>query len=244
MIKRSTGFFKIAFFVFCLFIALFLISFSLTDIRNYVTAEMCIFSFCVSITIIPLVLEWIIYAIGILTKGIRINSREEVIGYKSMKNSQVPYTRINDNGVEKMMFFCDKGRIILLSSANTEIHWGCEKDEIRMKTQFGECYALFKGLYGTKYDNVECEVFTMLPEINAVKEDRVSAKTEMATAGTNPLVEQPTVEPVLSSQSSDGMNVPLQPSISNPQPVALETNEEFDYALKETDTLLEETINI
>jgi hypothetical protein len=38
--------------------------------------------------------------------------------------------------------------------------------------------------------------------------------------------------------------MPVQESPTPAQPVAMETTEEFDYALKETDTLFEETINI
>ena len=241
MIKRSTGFFKIAFFIFCLFIAFFLIAFSLTDIRNYVTAEMCIISFCVSITIIPMVLEWIVYAVGILTKGIRVSTKEEVIAYKSMKNSQVPYTSLNDNGIEKMMFFCDKGRITLLTSTNTEIHWGCDKDEIHMKTKFGECYSVFKGIYGTKYENVECEVYTMLPEVNVVKESAKKTDTPQKAsevADVAPKIEENSqLQPAIQSDTAPTENSLRQVEV-------LESNEEFDYALKETDTLFEETIKL
>lgn len=184
MIKRSSGFFKIAFFVFCLFIALFLILFSLTDIRNYVTTETCIFVFCISITIIPLILELMVYSIGLLTKGIKISSKEETLQYKSMRNCNIPYTLVNDNGTEKMMFFCEKGRIALLSANNTKIHWGSDKDVICLKTKFGECSSVFKGIYGIKYENVECEVYTMLPE-NTTGEQNTSIAVESPKENTS-----------------------------------------------------------
>lgn len=246
MIKRSSGFFKIAFFIFCLFIGLFLISFSLTDIRNYVTAEICIFAFCISVTIIPLIIELIIYSLGLLTKGIKVSSKEEIISYKPMKNSKVPYTVINDNGVEKMMFFCDKGRITLLSSQNTKIHWGSDKDEISIKTKFGECNAIFKSIYGTKYENVECEVFTILkediPVDTQVKMEKQIKNTEAGKASIDTAV-VPEVQSVQPSQPVSDTIV----SINDPSSVStdtLESVEEFDYSLKDTDVLLEETIRL
>lgn len=245
MIKRSSGFFKIAFFIFCLFIGLFLISFSLTDIRNYVTAEICIFAFCISVTIIPLIFELIIYSLGLLTKGIKVSSKEEVISYKPMKNSKVPYTVINDNGVEKMMFFCDKGKIILLSSQNTILHWGSDKDEISIRTKFGECNAIFKSIYGTKYENVECEVFTMLPKdvpVETVAKIEKQTSEVKAVEERTDVVTEPTpifqpVQPVVDTFVSPNTQF-TTPSET------LESVEEFDYSLKDTDVLLEETIRL
>lgn len=271
MIKRSSGFFKIAFFVFCLFIALFLILFSLTDIRNYVTAEICIFVFCLSVTIIPLILELIIYSLGLITKGIQTSSKEDMISFKPMKNSKIPYTVINENGVDKMMFFCDKGKITLLTAKNTTIHWGEDEDKIVIKSKFGECFSIFKNIYGTKYENVECDVYTTLVEV--VEETSVK-KVENETPApvvAEPIVETPvsnvqvsTVqEPVLEVKEENPIKMPqdnitlasesldgkmIQPEINidaNPKPIpVLESTEEFDYSLKDTDTLFEETIKL
>jgi hypothetical protein len=282
MIKRSTGFFKIAFFIFALFIGLFLILFSLTDIRNYVTTEVCIFAFCVSITIIPLILELIVYSFGVLIKGIKVSSKEEVLKYQPMKNSQVPYAAINDNGVEKMMFFCEKGKIALLSATNTKIHWGSEKDEIIMKTKFGECTSVFKSIYGTKYENVECIVYTTLTNENisekedvtsseapSTQESKKEAKKEKRKDNKKKLNQQQTTsmpvnENCLSStQSSTSIpniqrpvappyqqnpaNIPNQfnnypnPNLSNN---SLGNIQKFDYALDDSDMLIEETIKL
>lgn len=269
MIKRSSGFFKIAFFVFCLFIALFLILFSLTDIRNYVTAEICIFAFCVSVTIIPLILELIIYSLGLITKGIQTSSKEENIIFKPMKNSNIPYTIINENGLEKMMFFCDKGKITILTAKNTTIHWGESEDKIVIKSKFGECYSIFKNIYGTKYENVECDVYTTLFEIseetNAKKVENgqtvpvAPQKEEVQVSD----AQQPTQVSVLEVKEEKKIEMPqnnvifqqdmstgsvIQPEINidaNPKPITpLESVEEFDYSLKDTDTLFEETIKL
>ena len=272
MIKRSSGFFKIAFFVFCLFIALFLILFSLTDIRNYVTAEICIFAFCISVTIIPLILELIIYSLGLITKGIQTSSKEDIMMFKPMKNSNIPYTVINENGVSKMMFFCDKGKITILTSQNTTIHWGENEDKIIIKSKFGECFSLFKNIYGTKYENVECDVYTTLKEVveetNVKKvgnEKIVVTETEKNVTESQPPVVQPSpvqeVVPeikedittqmpqnnIIASTESSNISM-IQPEINidaNPKPnPALESVEEFDYSLKDTDTLFEETIKL
>lgn len=275
MIKRSSGFFKIAFFVFCLFIALFLILFSLTDIRNYVTAEICIFVFCVSITIIPLILELIIYALGLLTKGIQVSSKEEIIKFKPMKNSKVPYASINENGLDKMMFFCDKGRITILTARSTKIHWGEAEDKIVIKSKFGECFAIFKSIYGTKYENFECDVYTTLAEevekVNETKREKKVEKTKPVKNTTSsddiPVIEEKqkvvkehvlevkeekTIEPPKSNvvfPKEQVSNEPMeQPEINidaNPKPLTmLESVEEFDYSLNDTDTLFEETIKL
>lgn len=254
MIKRSSGFFKIAFFIFCLFIGLFLISFSLTDIRNYVTAEICIFTFCVSITIIPMILELILYSIGILTKAIKISSKEEKISFKPMKNSKVPYASINDNGKDKMMFFCDKGKIVLLTSETTKIVWESDRDEISIKTKIGTCNSFFNSIYGTKYENVECSVYTTLKNAFATEENKnelqVQAQTQQIVQGisqdtmTNYNQEQSrSIEPV--QNAFDSLNI-QQGNVTgnNSQTVTLESNEEFDYALTDSDTLLEENIVI
>lgn len=269
MIKRSSGFFKIAFFVFCLFIALFLILFSLTDIRNYVTAEICMFVFCISVTIIPLILELIIYSLGLITKGIQTSSKEENIFFKPMKNSNIPYTVINENGLDKMMFFCDKGKITILTSKNTTIHWGESEDKIVIKSKFGECYSIFKNIYGTKYENVECDVYTTLVE--AVEENNVKKVEKAQTANidvskgntvlqdTPPAVQSVPLkvkeeEKIITAQENTvfqqeaSITPVLQPEINidaTPKPiVSLESVEEFDYSLKETDTLFEETIKL
>lgn len=271
MIKRSSGFFKIAFFVFCLFIALFLILFSLTDIRNYVTAEICIFVFCLSVTIIPLILELIIYSLGLITKGIQTSSKEDIIIFKPMKNSNIPYTVINENGVSKMMFFCDKGKITILTSKNTTIHWGEDEDKIIIKSKFGECYSLFKNIYGTKYENVECDVYTTLKEVaeetnvkKAVDEKKVTETEKNVIEPQSPIVQSPVVQEatpeikedittqmpqnnILPSTETSGISM-IQPEFNidaNPKPnPALESVEEFDYSLKDTDTLFEETIKL
>ena len=248
MIKRSTGFFKIAFFIFCFFIGMFLILFSLTDIRNYVTTEMCIFAFCVSITIIPLVLELIVYAFGILTKGIKVESKTETLNYKSMKNSAVPYALINDNGVEKMMFFCEKGKIALLSANNTKIHWGSEKDEIQMKTKLGECFSIFKSIYGVKYEHVECIVYTTLPEKNenAIEKAEIPAVSEEEKQNQNISNETEATcekQPETQETSLPVTNNEVTPAFQNDIPL-LESVEEFDYSLKDTDVLIEETITL
>lgn len=266
MIKRSSGFFKIAFFVFCLFIALFLILFSLTDIRNYVTAEICIFAFCISVTIIPLILELIIYSLGLITKGIQTTSKEDNISFKPMKNSNIPYTVINENGVSKMMFFCDKGKITILTSQNTTIHWGEDEDKIVIKSKFGECFSLFKNIYGTKYENVECDVYTTLKEAveetsekKAEDEKKVLNTKKSVVESESPIVQNPIPdikEDITTQMPQNNTVLPIesqipqmvQPEINidaNPKPnPALESVEEFDYSLKDTDTLFEETIKL
>jgi len=255
---------------------LFLILFSLTDIRNYVTAEICIFVFCLSVTIIPLILELIVYSLGLITKGIQTSSKEDVIMFKPMKNSKVPYTVINENGVSKMMFFCDKGRITILTAKNTTIHWGEDEDKIIIKSKFGECFSLFKNIYGTKYENVECDVYTTLKEAveetkaEKTEDEKKVVEKEKTIAEVQPSITQPPVaqpstvqeivpeikedittqmpqnNTILSTESS-GMSM-VQPEFNidaNPKPnPALESVEEFDYSLKDTDTLFEETIKL
>ena len=288
MIKRSTGFFKIAFFVFSLFIGLFLILFSLTDIRNYVTTEICIFAFCVSITIIPLILELIVYSFGVLIKCIKVDSKEEVLKYQAMKNSQVPYASINDNGIEKMMFFCEKGKIALLTSHNTKIIWESDRDEIIMKTKTGECTSFFKSIYGTKYENVECVVHTVLKDVS--KTETSSETEKVATSQTtisdntkkdkkknkknknnknnanesivmsendNTITSHPTPSappmPAPNSQSymhptptmqASSMQVPPTQQNPNPNGNIFDNIQKFNYALDDSDTLIEETIKI
>lgn len=284
MIKRSSGFFKIAFFIFCLFIALFLILFSLTDIRNYVTTETCILIFCLSITIIPLIIELIIYSFGILTNGIRISSKEDVSFYKPMKNSKVPYAAVNDNGTEKMMFFCDKGKIAILSAHNTNIIWDSPEDKIIIKSKFGECFSIFKGIYGVKYENVECDVYTTLhedgsspataeqpsaPPVQAktsISEENTSANGNVELDAPNDTIamhnnavsstavnnhehqhnEVPSQQGIQQSsfeEFSVSTDVPIYDTGVNYMPV-METVEEFDYSINETDKLFEETINL
>ncbi len=287
MIKRSSGFFKIAFFIFCLFIALFLILFSLTDIRNYVTTETCILIFCLSVTIIPLIIELIVYSFGILTNGIRISSKEDVSFYKPMKNSRVPYAAVNDNGTDKMMFFCDKGKIAILSAHNTNIIWDSPEDKIVIKSKFGECFSIFKSIYGVKYENVECDVYTTLSEDgSAPAHQEQKASTPEATEKPQPekeVVQNKTTtndrpenipnvttnNPSTVNANVDASAVPAQSavpvsqnieqptfevfSVSTDIPIyssnvgytpVMETVEEFDYSINETDKLFEETINL
>lgn len=235
MIKRSSGFFKIAFFIFCLFIGLFLILFSMTDIRNYVTTEICIFAFCISIVVIPLIIEIILYAFGVLTKCIRVSSKKDNYNFTPMKNSKIPYASLNDNGVEKMMFFCEKGKIIILSANNTEIIWGSDKNEIEMHSKFCECFSFYKSIYGTKYENVECTVYTSL---QSPEKEETTEKTSVQREETNTTnnIKQPDIVPT--TQTSQPMPQ-AQPTIPE-----LEGDEQFDYRITDSDTLYEATIEI
>lgn len=209
----------------------------MTDIRNYVTTEICVFAFCISIVVIPLIIEIILYAFGVLTKCIRVSSKKETYHFTPMKNSKIPYASLNDNGTDKMMFFCDKGKIITLSSNNTEIIWGSDKNEIEMHTKFCECFSFYKSIYGTKYENVECTVYTSLQSPD--KEETIE-KEEKESANNINNIPQNTTSPI---QSPAQPIQPMQPTAQSTTP-ELEGDEEFDYRITDNDTLYEATIQI
>lgn len=180
MIKRGSGIFKVFLFTEVVALVVFIALATMTNMLDIVRVEWCLVGLFLVCTLLPFLVETILYLIGRASKKIQKHERDLTLTYEPVDVEKgKAYIETIADGKVQFLFFLPDGRIVLTPKEDTEffpVGTVGENKIVIQKTGY-VCSSFYQALYNTSpivtykvYGNQMCKN-TETPEENPLPED-------------------------------------------------------------------------
>ena len=177
MIKRGSGVCKVVIAVSLIVIVTFLALVTMTNLFDIVKVEWCLAALILSCTVLPFLIEAILYGFGKATKQIRTQKRNAVFVFEPADEHKAYIETIADGSVQ-CLFFLPNGKIVLSPKSSTEFVNVADNTRRENKICIEKTTCVCKGLFAKLYDTENVIKYTVFTTIEQSVKPNVQATEE------------------------------------------------------------------